>query len=190
MARRITGTPHRSAINIITDNQATTGMVTMQFDVLYSTTANDFLLKVWGVNDSGAAAGIQWDGEFDLNGPLGNPDGLDLRNPGQDTTLAVSYTGSEIDELLSTDAAGLGLSGSADWQTDIEFSFDLGATGYDQVVIGFGFHDGGISGVDNLSQVITPTPVPEPSGLAIASLLGLIGLCVCRRLRPSSRDSK
>ena len=177
--QKVISNNHRGGVNIITDNGLTTGLVTMSVDVLFSGT-DDFLIKVWGVNDSdGVEAGIQWDGTFDLNGPNGNTDGLDLRNNGQSTTAAVSYAGSDISELLSTNASSLGLNNSASWQTDIQFSFDLGGTGYDQIVVGFGFHDStALSGVDNL------VVVPEPGTYALlAGCFALTAAMVRRRQR-------
>lgn len=155
----------RGIVNVVTDNQMTVGTVNFSIDVLFpGNTYNDnqekFLIKVWGVNDSDPqTVGIQWDGAFDLNGVSGNADGLDLRDVGQSSGAAVSYTGTHITELLSINSNAGEFSGfispGNDWQ-EIRFSCDLGSVGYDQVAVGFsvGYTDeAGDSGVDNLRLI-------------------------------------
>lgn len=161
----------RGAMNILTDNQNTTGSVTLSVDLI-SSVGNDFKVKVWGINDSDLVTpGIQWDGQFDLSGPTGNADSLDLRNPGQDTAVAVSYTGDDITQLLSTTLIVTG----SNWNTGNQFTFDLGGTGYDQIAVGFVISaTGGTFGVDNL------TVVPEPGSMALIGL-GLGALLTRRR---------
>lgn len=170
------GAKIRGALNILTDNKTTTGSVTLSIDMLASTASipsKFYKIKVWGINDSNAgSSGIQWDGQFDLSGPGGNPDGLDLRNPSQGTSAAVSYTGSNITQLLSTTVT---LSGTS-WQLGNQFTFNLGSTGYDQLAVGFVIDSTGSAiGVDNL------VVVPEPSSLV---LFGLgFGALLTRRRR-------
>lgn len=167
------GTKIRGMMNIITDNNTTTGSVTMSVDLLAVSGSSFFNIKVWGINDSDLVTpGMQWDGYFDLNGPSGNPDALDLRDIGQSSTEAVSYAGDDIVQLLSIDVNILGTT----WQQGNEFTFDLGSTGYDLVAIGFSYGTTGSAlGVDNL-QVI-----PEPGSLV---LIGLgFGALLTRRRR-------
>ncbi len=155
----------RSLVNVITDNRQTTGTVTLNLNVLYRANGGteSFLLKAWGVRASVAG---QWDGWIDLTGPSGNANGLDLRNfnnalsptnaSQQSSTATPTYTGTNFTQLISLNAAALGLTPSDAWQP-ISFNPNLGATGYDQIIIGvaFGNTSGTQSGVDDLG--LTPT---------------------------------
>lgn len=173
---------NRGIVNIITDNRQTKGMKTLYGNVLYRASGGteNLRIKVWGVREGAAG---QWDGWIDLSGPTGNNDGLDLRNynntlapdaAGQTQSAgADTYTGSDFTPLLSTTASALGLTPSDSWQP-FSFSFDLGATGYDQVVVGFsyGTTSGIRSGIDDLGTApvlplnpdLTATPAVLPPG--------------------------
>lgn len=168
---------HRGIVNIITDDRATTGPVTVTGRALHN--ADKLVVKAWGVRESTPG---RWDGWIDLTGPSGNDDALDVRNfenslapddPGQTSSTApVAYTGSDFTELLDTDGALLGLTPSDEWQ-DFIFNLDLGDLGYDQIVIGFAYHDssGTRSGIDDLA-VAPGDPLPEPALTASPETFG------------------
>ncbi|MBB5350704.1 hypothetical protein HNR46_000932 [Haloferula luteola] len=172
---------HRGIVYVLEDGQSTTGEVTATIDLLMLPQGGNenFLIKVFGVTDSDAGTpGVQWDGLIDLTGPLGNFDALNLRNLDGSSTITPGYTGSSLTTLASYDAASLGAVAGTSWNSGLSFSFDLGASGYDQVIIGFAIHDspiaGTLSGIDNL------TIVPEPSATFLM-LTSATGLLVRRR---------
>jgi hypothetical protein len=173
---------HRGIVNVINSAKSDTGSVTFSIDLLLLVQGGgqDFVLKVWGVNDANAGTpGVQWDGVIDLTGPNGNADGLNLRDSGQISSSAPSYTGTAFTELLSITAAGLGATAGTSWNRGLDFTVNLGATGYDQIIVGFAIHDspttGTLSGIDNLAVI------PEPSGTAL--LAGMMGFATLRRRR-------
>lgn len=164
-----TVTQRRGIVNVVNDNFATTGEVELRFDALLLNAGTpNLIVRVWGVNDADPdAEGVQWDGMIDLTGPINSPDALDLRNL-DNTAGNAFYSGTSFVELYWNDAAGLGIVPDAIWNEDIRFTFDIGPTGFDQIVIGVAIWDSPVnapfSGIDNLSVV------PEPTTL---SMLGL-----------------
>jgi|GEM_PF-438687 Arylsulfatase A and related enzymes len=165
---------HRGMVNVISDGRQTRGVVTLHMNVLYRAAGGEegLRIKVWGVRESTPG---RWDGWIDLTGPLGNADGLDLRNfnpnlpvtdaSQQGTTVAPVYTGTDFTQLFSGNQTTLGISPGAEWQP-VSFNVDFGPIGYDQIIVGVAFHDstGTPSGVDDLAlQPVLPT------GLSVAA---------------------
>lgn len=146
----------RSMAYVITDNKATKGVVTGSIDVRHQSLF--WGAKVWGVRDSDPATpGIQWDGFFDLTGgttlgvgPLRVLDLNDYANldANYGGTGANLYNGSNIVDLGATFSALGADTSSATWRT-LTFSYDLGTTGYDMIVIEFAQQNGN-NGLDNL----------------------------------------
>jgi len=174
-------TAHRGVINIITDNQTTTGTVTFAADLLFPGYSPDqdlgnVIIKVWGLTDNDdVTAGIQWDSYFDLTGTTGQEDGLDQRKE-----IAFSFLNQDseyIQQLTRLDyqEGTLDATPTNTWQ-NYEFSVDLGS-GYDVIVVGISYWDSEespLSGVDNLSIV------PEPT-FVFLMMIGGMGVLIGRR---------
>ncbi|MBB5350705.1 arylsulfatase A-like enzyme [Haloferula luteola] len=156
---------HRGIVHVITDERQHTGPSVLHVNLLHRPNggSENLIVKIWGIRETVPG---KWDGWIDLTGPSGNTHGLDLRDfntaippgdPSQTSTTSVpNYTGSDFTTLLVTSAAGLGISSSEDWQP-AALPFDLGDTGYDQIVVGFAYQatTGKPSGVDDLSPEVT-----------------------------------
>ncbi|MGA0332982.1 MAG: PEP-CTERM sorting domain-containing protein [Kiritimatiellia bacterium] len=123
-----------------------TGVYELSFQYNRPIATGDFAVIVWGYNDG--------DPNFTIPtvGALNNS----------------SNYGGAIN--LGTQSYGV----TTGWQSD-SFSFDLGVTGYDTVIIGFRSDNTADLGIDNVSII------PEPSTFALVGLAGLASLFFRRR---------
>lgn len=164
----------RGMVNVTKDDGATTGVQTLNFDLLHNKGVMAVIVN--GINDpeddgwdggiQGTAGGAPWGAEQSAHYKLA-PYNWDSVNPADGTEL-----------LRKTTRQG-DMSLSADWQS-YSFDVDLGA-GYDWILISFGVARDGIdgdgdqyldTGLDNVELV------PEPATLL---LLGLGGLLLRKR---------